>query len=208
MNKYLILFIFISMLLSGCGTFTSKQATQAVPPKQDIAKQHLANLQHIKRWSAEGKIKLTVNQSAHSAAFKWKQFNNNYSIHFFGPFGLGSTWLRRTSKGVTLESSNEPIQRAANAEELLLKQTGWQVPVSNLQYWIKGQPAPSIPVKNAVLDTSGAYLSFEQQGWQLLFSRHQAKTLHSGLSAVQLPGKLIATRDNLKVLAVLKQWEL
>lgn len=213
MNKHVILFILISILLSGCETFTSKQASQPLPPEQNIAQQHLVSLQHIKQWSTEGKIKLKVNQSAHSAAFNWKQFNNNYSIHFFGPFGLGSTWLRRTSKGVTLESPNKPIQHAANPEELLFDQTGWQVPISNLQYWIKGQPAPAIPVENAVLDTSGAYLSFEQQGWQLLFSRHhishnQTQPTGQALSSVKLPGKLVATRDNLKVLAVLKKWEL
>lgn len=196
--------ITLALALSGCQSFSAKptRGSLTVSPESTVAQQHLRALRQLQQWQAKGKIKITVEAKPHSAAFDWQQYKHNYAINFFGPFGYGSSWLRRTSKGITLESPNKPRLHADNAEALLLQTVGWEVPISNLQYWIKGQPAPKLLLSNESFTKNGAYESFEQQGWTIQLNRHQYYDKR------WLPGRLIASRPGLTVLVVIKAWEL
>lgn len=193
--------------MAGCQSFspqkapTGSQITETAERRQ--AQKHLHKLAAFNKWKAKGKIKITVDGEPQNASFEWQQFNHNYTINFFGPFGYGNSWLRRTSRGVTLETPEMPIQHATTPEQLLLQTVGWQAPISNLQYWIKGQPAPKL-VQNKQqlmhLTQHGAISALSQQGWDIQLSRHQ---LYQGL---WLPGKITARRRGVAILVIVKQW--
>lgn len=184
---------FAALFLSAC------QSTQVLP--SNIAQQHSA-LARIPSWQAEGKIAINVDGERQSASFDWQQQRNNYVIHLFGPFGQGATWLRRTSKAVTLENAEIGKHRAASAEQLMEETLGWQVPVSNLQYWIRGLTAPKPSPTDVVADDLGLISTLEQQGWQVEYSRYEN---HEGWA---LPAKLRATRDAIEVTIVVKRWQI
>ncbi|BCD96084.1 lipoprotein insertase outer membrane protein LolB [Marinagarivorans cellulosilyticus] len=190
----------LALLLSGCQSFTPS-STPITGNNLKAAKAHTAKLNQFNRWKALGKIKITVDDQPHSASFEWQQFKDNYAINFFGPFGYGSSWLRRTSKGVTLESPEHPIQWAPTPEQLLQQTVGWQAPINELQYWIKGQPAPAAIIDKVTTTPEGAYSALTQQGWDIQLSRHQQ------YGELSLPHKLIASRQGLSVLIIIKQWE-
>ena len=196
----------LTLIVSGCQSFTQKDTLPGLeaPSPEALAqhKQQQQALRQMQRWQAQGKMKITLSESTPSAAFTWQNFKQNYAINFFGPFGYGSSWLRRTNKGVTLEAPDQPVMQAATPEQLLLETTGWQIPVSQLQYWIKGQPAPLGDISKIQVDAKGTLTSFEQAGWQLTLSRHTR--LHNKY----MPGRLIASRAGIKVLIVVKSWEL
>lgn len=205
--RFLLFLIILSLSLAGCQSFSPQNApagshtTSTAELKQ--AQKHLQKLAAFNRWEAKGKIKITVDGEPQSASFEWQQYKNNYTINFFGPFGYGNSWLRRTSKGVTLETPELPTQHAKTPEQLLLQTVGWQAPISNLQYWIKGQPAPKVmrdkqPLTH--LTQHGALNALSQQGWDIQFSRHQ---LYQGL---WLPGKITAKRQGVAILVIVKQW--
>ena len=190
----------LTLLLSGCQSFSPK-STQNPTNNIKAIKAHSQQLNKFNRWKALGKIKITVDEQPHSASFEWQQFKDNYAINFFGPFGYGSSWLRRTSKGVTLESPEQPLQWAPTPEQLLQQTVGWQAPINELQYWIKGQPAPTGILDQILTTPEGAYSALTQQGWNIQLSRHKQ------YGELWLPHKLIATRQGLSVLIIVKQWE-
>lgn len=203
--RLLLILIAISLSLAGCQSFTPKSNTQITPSNADpatlkLAKKHSENLAKFNKWQAKGKIKITVDGDPQSASFDWQQFKQNYAINFFGPFGYGNSWLRRTSKGVTLEVPEQPPQWAPTPEQLLQQTVGWQVPISALQYWIKGLPAPGAILDQQQLTPYGAFSALQQQGWNIQLSRHQR---HNNL---WLPGKLTASRQGVTVLVIIKQW--
>jgi outer membrane lipoprotein LolB len=198
--------LIISLVVSGCQSFNARSHSRSQQPPAEAsdlaaAKLHALKLAQFARWRAKGKIKITVNGEPHSASFEWQQFNKNYAINFFGPLGYGNSWLRRTSKGVTFESPEQRPRWAVSAEQLMQQALGWQAPISELQYWIKGQPAPDALLDEIALIDQGAYSALTQQGWTLEFSRH----LH--FNDVWLPQRLEAKRDSLTVLIVIKSWE-
>jgi len=78
---------------------------------------------------------------------------------------------------------------------------GWQVPVSNMQYWVKGQLAPNIPI-DAPTTLNEAKLPniMYQDGWTVTISQYQA------VGPWTLPRKIIATRGELRLMTVIKSW--
>lgn len=181
------------ILLGGC------QST----PRQTIGSAQQERLLYgMPQWEAEGKIAIQMAGDRQSASFKWTQDKANYSVHLFGPFGQGTTWLRRTSRGVTLESAKTGTHRAASAEALMEEVLGWQVPVSNLQFWLRGLPAKKPKPTHLERDSAGLMAQLHQQGWQVTYSRHEH------FKGWQLPTRILAERDDLRLAIVIKRWQL
>jgi len=184
----------VAALLAGCQSNPQKEAGIAL---QDH------HLQRIPHWEAEGKIAVQMAGEHQSASFKWTQDKGNYVVHLFGPFGQGATWLRRTQRGVTLENNAKTGRhRAASAEALMQDVMGWQVPVSNLQFWLRGLPAKQPKPTQAQRDSTGVLTHLEQEGWQVDYTRHD------NFAGWSLPTKIIATRDDIRLTVVVKRWQL
>lgn len=183
----------ITFLLSACQTMPTTQID--VQDQQDM-------IRRIPSWQAEGKIALQMGDDRQSAAFDWQQQRANYVIHLYGPFGQGTTWLRRTSKGVSLENAEIGRRHASDAEQLMQDSFGWQVPVSNLQYWIRGLIAPKPPADETVLDEIGLISQLDQEGWHVTYVKYGT------YNGWQLPTKLTAERESIKVTIVVKNWQI
>lgn len=156
----------------------------------------------LEHWQAEGKLGLTMGADSQSASFTWHQQGRRFAIHIFGPFGHGSTHLSRDAEGrVTLANPELGTHRAASAEALMTEVLGWQVPVSAMQYWIKGMPAPQEPF-DMITGNDGLPAQLLQAGWQVRFTRYQS------VGRWQLPERVVATRDDLRLVVVVKQWQI
>lgn len=187
------LLVVLLATLAGC---------QSIPQKPAGGTGQQPYLQKIPRWEAEGKIAIRKGEERESASFKWSQQQENYVIHLFGPFGQGATWLRRTSRSVTLENAKTGVRRATTAEALMQDVMGWQVPVSNLRFWLRGLPAAKPAPTELRRDGTGLLTGLQQQGWQVDYSKYE------NFSGWWLPTKVVARRDDLLITAVIKSWQL
>ena len=178
----------LAIVLSGC---------QSTPRHTIGSAQQERRLYDMPQWEAEGKIAIQMASDRHSASFKWTQDKANYSVHLFGPFGQGTTWLHRTSRGVTLESAKAGTHKATSAETLMEEVLGWQVPVSNLQFWLRGLPAKKPKPTHLERDPTGLMAQLHQQGWQVTYSRHDH------FNGWQLPTRILAERDDLRLTVVI-----
>lgn len=189
-------------VLAGAGLLIALTGCQTTPRQSSGGAQQEKLLYRIKHWEAEGKIAIQMANDRQSASFKWAQDNGDYAIHLFGPFGQGATWLRRTSRGVVLESAKAGTHKAASAETLMENVLGWQVPVSNLQFWLRGLPAKKPKPDNSARDQAGFLSLLNQEGWQVAYSRHEH------FDGWWLPTRIQAERDDLKLTLVIKRWRL
>lgn len=188
------IWLLITLLFSGCAS-----QKPAVLTSWDWHQDQLSKLRH---WEAEGKLGLKLNGKSHSAYFDWQQSKDNFAIRLSGPLGQGTTWLRQESGITSLENSDGSRQQAHSAESLMETQFGWQVPVSQLRYWIKGIPAPEIDPEMATQNELGLLTKLQQLGWELTFSRYAQ---HGDW---QLPGKITASREGIRLTIVVKRWRL
>lgn len=171
-----------SMLLTGC---QSVQATTKPIPAKPIAtvmttpvvntqtatapstEQAAASTLPSAQFTINGKIGMTTPQQAGSAFYIWTQQGQNFAIEIAGAMNAGQTKISYNGQSATLTNEKGTIN-AATPEELLLRATGWQAPISQLPYWIQGQPAPSDA--NGKKDSTNRLVSAQNGDWTATFS--------------------------------------
>ena len=185
--------VVMCLAINACGTITHR------PSIDPHSQTHY--LQKVRHWQAEGKFALSYDGEKTSASFDWGQQNDQYLIHLYGPFGTGSTWVRRTKQGVSLENAETGLQQAHSAEHLMLSTLGWQVPVSELQYWMLGLPSPNSDYKITTNEFK-VITQIRQQQWDVQYTQHQV------VNGWTLPAKIKAQRGDIRITLVVKKWDL
>ena len=127
--------LFVTTLVSAC---------TAVPPpaneNSDWAHQR-EQLQNLDSWGLRGRVNVRYDNESHTPSINWLQQNVDYRIRLWGTLNVGSTLIVGSPDNVTLENSGE-TRSASSPEELILGQLGYELPLSQLNYWIKGLPSP------------------------------------------------------------------
>lgn len=191
--KKLVFAILSLFVLAGCSS--SPQIAQLPSTAWD---KHKESVESLRQWAAEGKIGIKTDDQYNPATFQWKQEQERYQLSLKGPLGQGSANISGNQYSATLEIPGEPLLEAASPEELLQLQLGWQIPVRDAQFWIRGIPSP-----NSDFDAtfSGQKLAIlKQQGWAITYSRYIES------ESLSLPGKVVMSRDALKLTIVIKKW--
>lgn len=194
MKKYLLLLIF-PLFMSGCSLIPQEKISM---PTSVSWEEHQSNVRQINHWVATGKIGIRTQDDSQSASLFWQQNQQAYKIRISGPLGQGGATISGDQHSATLEIPGEQPIAAASAEELLDLRLGWQIPVTDAQYWIKGMPSPNSTYDTQLYDNRLAKLT--QQGWNIEY--------HDYIEAnnISLPGKLTLTRKDLKLTLIIGNW--
>ncbi|WP_192036547.1 lipoprotein insertase outer membrane protein LolB [Halomonas sp. YLGW01] len=149
-------------LLAGCAARAPAPTGSAERgPWQD----QVDRLEALSSWTLAGKVGLRTPDENTSANLDWRQRPHYYRLLISGPFGAGRTTLEGTAQEVTL--TNGEGRLSANSAEALLEQAlGWSLPVSSLDHWIRGLPAPEGNVEREV-DALGYPTRLIQSGWTI-----------------------------------------
>ena len=186
------------LFLNGC----AQQTLKPVKAPDAQWKSRLARLSTTSDWDLTGRIAVRLEKDGGSASLQWQQRQENYSIRIVGPFGKGSLQLDGDAHGVSMEDSEGNTQRAATPESLMLRELGWQVPVSGLRHWILGIPDPALSLEELMLDDAGRATRISQAGWEINLERYRE------FDELDLPSRVeLLTRD-LKVKLLIKRWKL
>ncbi|PCJ30493.1 MAG: outer membrane lipoprotein LolB [Moraxellaceae bacterium] len=185
------------MLLAGCGLLQIPPTPQ-LPATSVNWVEHVRALTLMDEWHIKGKIGIKQGSDGGSAYIDWIQSQDSFHITLSGPFGQGTTIISGNKSGAKLENS-EGSFIAETPEQLLYEHSGWQIPISNLLYWIKGLPEPKSQSDTTTNDI-GLISTLHQDGWNLRFDRYQNAPKHP------LPHKIKILSDNLKVTLLVKQW--
>ena len=180
-----------TLLLGACSQL------QPAPSNSDDFTPNMA----IQHWQLRGKMGIRYDGNAASPYLNWLQCGDAFDIRLSGPLGQGAAHLYGDQQQATLKTSDQQTFSAPSARELLSRQLGWEIPVSQLQYWIRGIPDP------ALASTPNAQ-GFQQLGWQLSYSKQRSYTQPSTAKPYPLPGKVVAIHPRLKLTLILKHWEL
>ncbi len=173
------------LLLTACSSQPSLPvATESLEPN--------AKLWH---WQAQGRIAFSNGQKNHSANLDWLQEGYSYRLQLFGPLGQGSARLEGQPFKVSLITSDGQLVESSSPEQLLANNSEWELPLSNMVYWIRGVAAPG---HYQQIDQS----TIIQNGWQVEWRRFsQAETY-------QLPSLLIAEKGQLSFRLAINKWQL
>ncbi len=199
MTRLLALFLTLA-LLAGCAT----QAPTPEPPRErgDWSAQ-ADRLQRLERWNLAGKVGLRTPDDAVSANLDWTQTPRRYRMLISGPFGSGRNVLVGTPGGVTLTNS-EGRFRARTPEQLMQEQLGWSLPISALDAWVRGLPAPGI-AHDIDSDERGFPSQLRQSGWTIDY--RDWRWVPALAQGVWLPRRLVMTYGDLRATLVVNRWQ-
>lgn len=189
---------FLALWLTSCATVTPQQP---VAQNQRMSwDSRVATLSRIQSWSLKGLIGIREQQkSAVSATIQWQQQQQSYHIALYGPLGTNSYELTGRPGYVQLAGANGKQTSARSAEELLAKEVGWYLPVSNLYYWIRGIPVPNVPAQKQV-DAYNHLIQLNQQGWNIQYLSY------TSVNHIDIPNRITFSNPRLNVKLVINQW--
>jgi outer membrane lipoprotein LolB len=191
--------------LAGCASLP--------PPVKDPQAAWAARVRELaplQSWELHGRVALRARDEGWHASVVWIRRPESHEIDLSGPLGSGHVRLSANQDGAQLRDSSNHVLRAANAEALLRRATGWDLPVGGLDYWVLGLPAPGIP-ESQVLDPWGRLKTLRQSGWDIEFLSYDND------GALELPSKLFLRRQQvaaadasgtLEVRLVIDKWVL
>jgi len=157
-------------LLPGLLCVALGACTSIAPPAEENSswtRQRLA-LQELDSWQLRGRVNVRYENESHTPRIQWAQESSEYHIQLWGTFGAGRTTVIGRPGYVTLEQDNE-ILTASSPEQLMLDNLGYDLPVSQLESWIKGLPVSGSEA-NLSFNELNQLTGIEQEGWTISFS--------------------------------------
>ncbi len=193
---FLLLMLLIIAYLSGCATAPAEH--YHVISWQE----RVTMLSHLQNWNMNAVVAVRTHpgNEGGSANLQWHQQNKDYTILLFGSLGLNLIKLSNQQGHILLETANGTKITAPTVEKLLMQQTGWQLPVSNLYYWIRGLPVPYQPAHKQ-FDQYFHLVRLNQQGWTVTFLRYTT------VNHIDLPTKILLENWRIKVKINIRQWQ-
>nr|WP_275588111.1 lipoprotein insertase outer membrane protein LolB [Oceanisphaera litoralis] len=186
------MFTFALLGLSGC----AYQAQEAPAGSWQAQKITLTQLQ---QWQLSARLGIITAEERGSLSLFWRQNSDDYRMNMTNLVGKRAFDLTRHQGLVVLTDSEGRQHQADNARELVFRLTGWDLPVEQLSYWIKGLPGEADQVE---YDTDGRPQTIVAHGWRL---RYLGYTRIDGL---WLPSRLDLTHDDTTLRLAINQWEL
>ncbi|QIB66564.1 lipoprotein insertase outer membrane protein LolB [Kineobactrum salinum] len=184
----------VVLLLNACAT-APDQPAPARPWQQRTVQ--LSALEH---WGATGKLALRSGGQAESANLSWLQRGRHTRLQLSGPMGLRATEIHSDGQQLLIQRGDEQQQYDIASPGALREQTGWDLPVQALPYWLKGLPAPGGDDTRMRIEAN-LLRQLRQDGWTIDFERYQQ------FGAYILPTRLTAERGDTRARIVIQSWQ-
>jgi outer membrane lipoprotein LolB len=129
-----------------------------------------------------------------------QQSQQTYTLSLVGPLTSGSAEIKAQAGSVRMETSKGEVLQANDAQSLLAKKFGLNLPVQHLYYWLRGLPVPGLGFSNS--PSQGTYHHIAQAGWSIDYQDYQK------VSGYLLPKRLQINRGDLTLKLSINHWQL
>lgn len=178
-------------LITACSTQPKGPIT---PPPSSVAA--------ISQWETSGRVGIRTENDAISGNFDWQKKPTHFTLNIVGPFGQGATSLEQTSDGlVTLSYKNIQVT-GHDATTLLQQELGWEFPVEQVTYWIRGLASPNSPARVKHTPSTELVSEIEQDGWTITYASF------SRVNGLSLPQRMQVSNPPFRVSLIINQWNI
>ncbi len=186
-RSVLIVVGLLFLLLTGCAQSPPRPTTGWAPPAWTA-------------WELQGRMAVRAGEEGWHANLTWRQNGANYQADLSGPLGQGALRLRGSASGVMLERADGVRDLSKDANALLARHTGWNLPVSGLRYWVLGLEAPGSEA-HWERDANGRPQQLLQDGWDIRYTEFQEQP---GVGS--LPRRIEMSREGLHARLLIDTW--
>ncbi|MFT5220288.1 MAG: outer membrane lipoprotein LolB [Planctomycetota bacterium] len=190
-----------ALLASGCSQLPVPGDSRQAPSQWE--NNQLA-LQQLTKWDMRARSIVVLEREVYHVGISWRRAEDDFMLLLEAPFGQGVFQLESVTGSATpyrLKLPDGQVIAGASAEQLLEDLLGWMIPVSGLEYWIRGLAQPGIEFSHR-LNAQGELVSLNQNGWVIRYGDYFLQE-----NSLPLPRKLELQRDNLTIKLVVERWQ-
>ena len=185
-----------ALLLTACAAPVER------PPESVDWSAHSTQLTRLANWTTSGKLALRSEQRSESAQLVWRQQNGVSHLNLSGPMGLNATEVRSDGERIDVVQGDEVHSFDISSPEAMERNTGWELPVQSLPYWLKGLPSPHLEVQSLELDPQrGLLRDLRQNDWRVHYQEY------GNFGPYTLPTRLRIERGDTAVKILLREWQ-
>ncbi|MEO6927019.1 MAG: lipoprotein insertase outer membrane protein LolB [Rhodanobacter sp.] len=189
--------VLLPMLLAACVPAVRMQGDAGLLSAQRAREQALAGADH---WALQGRLGVSDGHDGGSGSFSWTQDGNHFDFVLRAPITGKSFRLSGGPDGALLEGLDGGPLQGHDAEALMRKALGWEVPLRELRAWVLGLRAAGGPAELS-FGANRLPSLLKQDGWSVEYrgwddSRHPP-----------LPTKVYAAKPPYKVRLSIESWQ-
>lgn len=122
-----------------------------------------------------GRVLVSFEGRAFSSALRWQHAPGRDEIWLLSPVGQALAHIVDGGSGALLTAADQRQYRAESAEGLTRRALGWELPVTNLKYWVRGDVAPGSAVDAIERGDDQRIARLEQSGWRVTLAYYPAQ---------------------------------
>jgi outer membrane lipoprotein LolB len=116
-----------------------------------------------------GRVAVNFEGRSFSSGVRWQHAAGREEVWLMTPLGQTIAHIISDDGGAILTSTDQKQYRAASVESLTRQALGWELPLTRLTWWVRGEPVPGKPPGGAERDERGRLTFLEQDGWRIAF---------------------------------------
>ena len=153
-------------------------------------------------WDVHARAALKLESGVYNIGIRWQRQAETSTILLEAPFGQGVFRIESDAIGkYRLRLPDGRVFEDSSAEALLEKMIGWSLPISGLDYWIRGLPRPD-SVYSHRLDEGGRARSIDQDQWSIGYLDYFARQEN-----LQLPRRVKLVSDKVTLKLIIERWQ-
>ncbi len=161
-------------------------------------RQQREKLETVTHWTISGKLAIITPEKKGSARIRWQQKGDDYDLNLTSLLGTRVMEMHKIGKQVLIIDDQGREYRGANAEMLVYRLTGWQMPVSQLPVWIKGLPGDT----DYEINPNGQVTRIKTDDWQMQYKTYQP------VDGWMMPEKVTFKGPKTELRLVISDWEI
>ncbi len=199
-STFRILAVLAPLLLAACAPqqLVRNKGDAASLAQQEAREQQLADANH---WTLQGRLFVSNGQDNGTGSFTWTQNGDHYEFTLRAPITGKSFRLVGGSDGAELDGLDGGPQRGPDAEVLMHRALGWNVPLDELRAWVLGVRAKDAAAELSFGDDKLPSL-LQQDGWAVSYPAWDTTR------QPPLPTKVFADKPPYKVKLAIESWSM
>jgi outer membrane lipoprotein LolB len=120
---------------------------------------------------------------------RWQHTAERDELWLLTPAGQALAHIVGDVDGAIFTGSDRSEYRAADIASLIRRALGWQMPVTQLAWWVQGQLAPGAVVQAVERDAHGRLAVLAQDGWRIAYVYDSPDARDGRLRRLELAGE-------------------
>ncbi|AXY01677.1 lipoprotein localization protein LolB [Vibrio alfacsensis] len=199
LRSFLIM-LWSSIVLAGCSS-----VPESVTSVEWQA--HEQRLEAINHFQATGKLGYIGPDQRQSLNFFWQHSSTLSQLRLTTLLGQTALKLTITPQGATVETYDDQVLTARDANQLIYRLTGLMIPVDHMPNWLLGLPTDADSFQ---LSSTNTLQALDKQiglnDWNINYQRYADVEWHQ--QTLPLPNRLKLTTSDVKINLVITKWNI